>query len=73
MILYGLGFIIFNEHISPQYYYVWRVFFLYLYDLDRTIAFIKHSDSAEINCADVRMDPEQTNDRSLGTTIILGT
>ena len=48
-------------------------FFLYLYDLDRTIAFIKHSDSAEINCADVRMDPEQTNNRSLGTTIILGT
>ena len=48
-------------------------FFLYLYDLDRTKAFIKHSDSAEINCADVRMDPEQTNNRSLGTTIIQGT
>ena len=28
-----------------------KSFFLYLYDLDRTIAFIKHSDSAEINCA----------------------
>ena len=50
-----------------------KSFFLYLYDLDRTIAFIKHYDSAEKNCADVRMDPEQTNDRSLGTTIILGT
>jgi len=50
-----------------------KSFFLYLYDLDRTIAFIKHSDSAEINWADVRMDPEQTNNRSLGTTIILGT
>ena len=33
-------------------------------DLDRMIA-----DSAEINYADVRMDPEQTNDCSLGTTI----
>ena len=53
---------------------MYEEFFLILdYDLDRTIAFIKHSDSAEINCADVCMDPEQTNDRSLGTTIILGT
>ena len=50
-----------------------KSYFLYLYDLDRTIAFIKHSDSAEINCADVCMDPEQMNNRSLGTIIILGT
>ena len=33
-------------------------FYFNLYDLDRIIAFIKHSNSSEINCYHVRVDPE---------------
>ena len=46
-------------------------FYFYLYDLDRKIAFIKHSDSSEINCCHVRMDLELKRGCSLETTIIL--
>ena len=73
LILIWPGFIVLNWHVYPQYQFVLKGFYFYLYDLDRIIAFIKHSDSSEINCYHVRMDLEVMRGRSLETTIILDT
>ena len=56
----------------PSISLYWKVF-TFTYMILTESAFIKHSDSSEINCYHVRMDLEVMRGHSLETTIILDT